>query len=499
MRRAIRKHLRDFIALSVLFLIALAVSGYILSNQRLYLPAWVPGVGTEFYEVNAEFGTAQAVVPGQGQTVNIAGVAVGDLGEVKLRDGVAVVQMKIRQKYAPVYKDAHVLLRPKTGLKDMTVELDPGNKSAGEIENKGTIPVDNSLPDVNLDEILSQLDRDTRDYLMILANSGGEAFGDEEAAKDLRGTLKRLEPTNRDLAKINGELSKRRKNLARVVHNFSALTSELGTKDKQLSQLVVSANENFRALASQDGNIRESLRLLPPTLEQAKTTLTSANALSKELGPTFSALRPAARALGPALRDTRPFLRDTEPIIRKQLRPFTRTARAPVKQLRIAAENLEPLTPNLTRTFRVINSLLNTVAYNPPGPEEEGFLFWGSWVNHMGATIFSTQDAHGAIRRGVFVGSCTSFQLLEQIAADNPSLKVLADLLGAPRSTDICPTPGEPSAPKANPDGSTAAKPKVAPKSESPTPGKPAAPAAEGKPVAPVTSGKPAETPKVGG
>ena len=475
MRRAIRKHLRDFIALTVLFLIALGVSGYILSNQRLYLPAWVPGVGTEFYEVNAEFATAQAVVPGQGQTVNIAGVAVGDLGEVKLRNGVAVVQMKIREEYAPVYRDAHVLLRPKTGLKDMTVELDPGNKSAGEIENKGTIPVDSSLPDVNLDEILSQLDRDTRDYLMILANSGGEAFGDEEAAKDLRSTLRRFEPTNRDLAKINGELSERRRNLRRVVHNFSSLVNEVGTKDKQLSQLVVSANENFRALASQDQNIRESLRLLPPTLRTAKTTLTSANALSKELGPTFSALRPAARALGPSLRETRPFLRDTEPIIRTQLRPFAREARPTVRQLRIAADNLKPLTPNLTRTFRVINSLVNTLAFNPPGPEEEGYLFWASWVNHMGATVFSTQDAHGAIRRGVFIGSCTSFQLLEQIADTNPNLKVLADLLGAPRSTDICPTPGDSPGPGAKTKGETgtATKPKAAP--ASPTGGRPVA------------------------
>jgi phospholipid/cholesterol/gamma-HCH transport system substrate-binding protein len=111
----------------------------------------------------------------------------------------------------------------------------------------------------------------------------------------------------------------------------------------------VSSNANFQALAAQDQNIRESLRLLPPTLRQAKTTLTSANALSKQLGPTFSALRPAARALGPSLRATRPFLIETEPVIRTQLRPFAREAQPTVKQLRIAADNLKPLTPNLTR------------------------------------------------------------------------------------------------------------------------------------------------------
>ena len=73
-RTAIRKHLRDFVALLVLFVIGLGVGGYITSNQRLYLPGWVPGIGTDFYELEAEFQTAQAVVPGQGQTVDIAGV-----------------------------------------------------------------------------------------------------------------------------------------------------------------------------------------------------------------------------------------------------------------------------------------------------------------------------------------------------------------------------------------------------------------------------------------
>src|SRR3954453_21577220 len=131
MKRAIRAHLRDFVAVAVLVLIAIGVSAFMLGHQRLYLPKWVPGVGTDFYTVNAEFSTAQAVVPGQGQTVNIAGVPVGEIGNVDLKNGVAVVQLNIRSKYAPIYRDAHMLLRPKTGLKDMIVEMDPGTKAAG--------------------------------------------------------------------------------------------------------------------------------------------------------------------------------------------------------------------------------------------------------------------------------------------------------------------------------------------------------------------------------
>jgi phospholipid/cholesterol/gamma-HCH transport system substrate-binding protein len=476
-RRAIRKHLRDFVALMVLFLIGLGVAAFILSNQRLYLPSWVPGIGTDFYKVKAEFSTAQAVVPGQGQTVDIAGVQVGDIDSVDLKNGVAVVSMNIRNKYKPIYRDAHMLLRPKTGLKDMIVELDPGTRSAGALPEGGTIPVQNTAPDVNLDEVLSSLDNDTRTYLQILVNAGGEAFGNKGYSADLRETFKRFEPTNRDLAKITGLLSKRRDNLKRVIHNFRLLTEEVGTRDTQLASLVGTANANFRALASQDANIRESLRLLPPTLTTARTSLLKADALARELGPTLESLRPAARALGPALTQTRPFLRTTTPIIRDQLRPFARDVRPTVRQLRVVGENLKPLIPHLTNSFNVVNSLLNTLAFNPSG-DEEGFLFWASWANHDAAQIFTTQDAHGPIRRGLIITSCDSLSLLNQVVAANPPLNTLFTLLNAPALSKVCPGP-VPGAAKTKGKAAkkvTAEKPAASTQKPSPTPGKPVTP-----------------------
>src|SRR4029079_131053 len=110
------------------------------------------------------------------------------------------------------------------------------------------------------------------------------------------------------------------------------------------------------------------------------------------------ALRPGARALGPTLVATRPFLRKTTPIIRDQLRPFARASLPTVKQLNPALQDLSAAAPNLNTTFDVVNALLNTLAYNPPGKTEEGYLFWQSWPNHLAPTVFSQQDAHGPIR-----------------------------------------------------------------------------------------------------
>jgi phospholipid/cholesterol/gamma-HCH transport system substrate-binding protein len=434
---AVRKYAKTVAAMVFLVVIALAIGGYILSNQRFYAPAWVPLIGTDFYEVEAEFETAQAVVPGQGQSVNIAGVKVGDIGGVRLEDGRAIVDMKIQQDHAPIYRDASILLRPKTGLKDMYISLDPGTEAAGEVPDGGRIASSSTLSDVNPDEILASLDADTRDYLRILLNAGAQAL-DADGPQQLREVIKRFEPTTRDTEKITKRLIDRRQNLRRVVHNFQELATELGANDSELAAFVDSANANFEAIANQEQSLREAVRLLPGTLGQTTPTLRSVDTLAPNLGPALEELRPGARALAGSLRATRPFLRTTTPVIRNELRPFARDVQPTVRDLRRAAEDLAVVTPRLTKSVKVVNSLLNTIAYIPPGAEE-GYLFWGSWANHAGATIFGTQDAHGPVRRGLILVSCAGLGVLDQIKNTTPSLDVLVQLLNAPRQSDVCP------------------------------------------------------------
>lgn len=438
MKTAIRKHLRDFLAILGLVVVAGVVSVYILDNQRLTLPPGVPVLGADFFEIEAELSTAQAVTPGQGQTVNIAGVEVGEIASVELEDGKAIIGMKIRREHARVFGDATVLLRPKTGLRDMVAELDPGTPGAGELREGDRIPISQTLPDVNLDEILASLDADTRDYLKLLLGDGARALRGNGRA--LAGTLKRIEPTARYAREINEQLALRRGNIKRVIHNFSLLSQELGSRDTQLAEFVENSGAVFAALARQDDNLRATLQELPPSLIRAQDTLARVDRLANVLGPSLEDLRPAARALGPSLRRTRPFLRRTTPVIREEIRPFTRAALPTVRELRPAMRDLAAATPDLTRTFRVVNTLLNTLAYNPPGRSSEGFLFWLSWANHVGATVFSNQDAHGPIRRGLVVVGCQSAALLDVVAQSSPELSVLVNLLNKPPTAEFCPT-----------------------------------------------------------
>src|SRR5215475_1720803 len=113
MKLAIKKHWADVAAILSLVVLAVVVAGYILGKERFRFPLFQ----STRLEIKAEFSTAQAVMPGQGQSVRVSGVQIGEIGGVSLQDGRAVVQMQIDNSYRHlIHTDATALLRPRTGL-----------------------------------------------------------------------------------------------------------------------------------------------------------------------------------------------------------------------------------------------------------------------------------------------------------------------------------------------------------------------------------------------
>ena len=435
MKRAISTHRRDFIAIVALLLGAIAVSAYVFAHQPSFT------LGHSYYTVNAQFSSAAAVTAGQGQTINIAGVEVGQVGGVKLENGHAVVEMNIFKKYAPIYRNATVLLRPRTPLKDMYLELDPGTVRAGAVPAGGTLPTAATNPDVNFSDILSSLDQDTRDYLLLLLAGGAQAFRDHGASgelpsplavRDLRGVFKRFTPLNRDTAKFTRLLALRQRNIRSAIHGLERVTTSLGSVEGQLTSLINSSNTNFRAISSQSAQLKDALTLLPSTLRQSAVTFNKLRAFGQASASSSARLIPWARALAPALVAARPLFRDTTPVIKHQLRPFSVAVQPVARTLAPAAAALAKATPPLARSFQVLNTFLNTLAYQPRG-SEQGYLFWGSWLSHIANSLTAQQDAHGPIVRGTFMAVCSELQLLEvTLIHSNPSLGDLLALLNAP-------------------------------------------------------------------
>ena len=434
---AIRKHMRDFVAIVALIAIAAGVSGYVLLHQRLRFPFIQP----KPFELNAEFSTAQAVIAGQGQTVRVSGVRIGDIGDVQLKDGHAVVQMQIDPEYADmIHTDATALLRPKTGLKDMFVELNPGTDRAPLAHKGWTLPISRTEPDVNPDEILSELDDDTRDYLRLLISGAGRGL--EGRAPELRDVFARFEPTHRDLARVNGAVAERRQNLKHLIASLSKLNRELASRDDDLAGLVDSSAAVMRAFASEQAQVSSAVRELPSTLSQTTDTLNRVGAFARILRPTAQNLRPAARNLDPANKSVLPLARETTPRLRDDIRPFVREARPLARDLRPTAQRLSSAMPDLTQDVSLLNRFFNLLAYNPNGKEDpdkadrqEGYLFWLAWVDHMANQLFSSSDAHGTFRPVTLAASCAT---IEQITKEEPELEFLSMLTPILTSSQAC-------------------------------------------------------------
>ncbi len=241
MKRAIKNHSTDFVAIIVLIVLAVVVVGYVLHNEGFRFPF----IQSSPFTVNAEFSTAQAVTPGQGQTVRVSGVQIGTLSGVTLKNGYAIVQMSIDPKYKHlIHADATALLRPKTGLQDMFVELDPGTAPSPVVKPGYTIPLAQTDPEINFDEILGSLDADTRQYLDLLVNGAGQ--GIKGQGNNIAGVLERFEPTHQDLARLNQAVAVRGRDLQQLVNSLRRLNDALAAKQTQIVDMVDSSSTRVR-------------------------------------------------------------------------------------------------------------------------------------------------------------------------------------------------------------------------------------------------------------
>jgi phospholipid/cholesterol/gamma-HCH transport system substrate-binding protein len=441
---AIRKNLADFLAIVGVVVLGLGIGAYVLSNQRLRFPL----VEEPFYTVKAELPDAQAVTPGQGQTVVVAGVRVGDIGSVELEDGKAVVELQLEPRYKGLIRDdATALLRAKTGTKDMFLEVDPGDGRP--LEQDGRIKVSNTLPDIDPDEFLSALDSDTRNYLKLLISGAGKGL--DGRGTDLRETLKRLGPVHRDLARVTRAVAERRHNLRRLVNRYGLLMTELAGSDDDITRLVRASNVTLGAFADEDQNISALVSKLPGTLNQTASTLSKVDTLADRMGPAFESLREPFSKLDEANEAVLPFVEEAAPILQKQVRPFARAAQPFQRDLGGASKNLAAANPDMATSFRGLNRLFNIGAYNPGGSEgisegcekagactreerarNEGGLYWLGWIGQNTTSLFSTADALGPIRRAYLLNlNCAVFTAgAKEAGMPDAEAEGLADLFG---------------------------------------------------------------------
>jgi phospholipid/cholesterol/gamma-HCH transport system substrate-binding protein len=436
--RQARGRSKDTIAIALLTLLGITMTLWIFTQQKAALPSWTPFVGEDFEHVTAEFTAAQAVTPGQGQAVVIAGIRVGKIGSVQLEDGRAIVGMDIEPQYMElIHPDASLLLRPKTNLNDMVVEIDPGT-AKGQIEDGDSFPLSRTEPNVNLDAFLATLDADTRQYLQLLVSSGAQGIGGR--GRQLSGALRRLQPFSHYIADLNRAVAKRRVALARVIHDFALLTTELGRRDAQLERFVSGSRDALGNFANEQEAIQQILVELPATLAAAQAGFASSNRFSVIARPALLGLIPQAQALGPAFDATKRLFAQTTAPIRDQIRPFTRQIRPVLTHTKQGAPAFAKTVRGFGNSLGAFNSFLNELSYKPKG-SRQSYLFYLPWANHNLNASFNLDDPGGPVGRALVLISCTGSQLGYGAAGIKPFLKTLLEGARVPRRGELPPVP----------------------------------------------------------
>lgn len=436
--RQSRGRSKDTIAIAILAALGIVMTLWIFTQQKASLPSWLPLVGEEFVHVTGEFTTAQAVTPGQGQAVDVAGIQIGKVTSVDLEDGHAVVGMDIEPKYLDlIHPDASLLLRPKTNLNDMVVEVDPG-EAKGHIEDGYNFPLSRTEPNQNLDAFLSTLDADTRQYIQLLVAGGAQGIGGR--GRQVSGIFRRLQPFSHYVADLNRAVAKRRVALARVIHDFGLLTTELGRHDSEIERFVVSSRAALGNFANQQQSIQETLTELPSALSAGESAFASVDKFSSTARPALVGLIPQAQALGPALRANEKFFEQTTAPIRDQIRPFTRQTRPVLTHAKQGSADLSTSVRQFGNAIGAFNSFLNQLAYKPGG-SKQSYLFYLPWLYHDTNATFNLEDPAGLLGRGLIMISCNGAELGKGAAAAQPYFQAVLRGANVPRISELPPIP----------------------------------------------------------
>lgn len=376
---------KNVAVLGTLLVLALVAGGGILSQQRFTAP-WA-----DRYEVSAEFEATPGIAPGNGQEVRISGVIVGQITDARVNDaGRAVVDMELEPGHT-LYENAKLVLRPKSPLNEMYINIDPGDASAPEVEDGATFPVTNTERPVQVDEVLGVLDDDARAALTSLLSEVDAALADAPAQlpqglENAAGTLEAAQP-------LASELRTRRELLRRLVTAVSAISESLGEDDERLVSLADSLETTLRVISDEKGALGDSLDQLPDLTRRLGSATRAVEKLSTELDPTLVDVRAATDELPGALQrltDTSKTLRTTVDLAR----PVLADARPVLADLQPYVADLRRALPVLERTTRRLDPVTDMLVDYLP---DVGAFF----VNTRSLT--SMRDGNGGILRGMLV------------------------------------------------------------------------------------------------
>jgi virulence factor Mce-like protein len=300
------------------------------------------------FEVKATFHSVNNLQPKS--PVRIAGVNVGVVKDVTAikGGGGATVTMEIQKTGLPIHTDAQMKIRPRIFLEgNFFVDILPGSPSAPTLHSGDTIPINQTSTPVQLGDLLTSLQSDTRSDLKTLIHEYAVKGLGNGGAQAYNRALDSATPAFRESALANdATLGERPHDLSNVLRGQDRLFKLLNSSPGTLKDLVTQLNVTFAAFARQDGALRATIPALRDVLRVGRPALVSLDAALPPLRAFAREALPGTISSGPTIDASMPFVHQVRLLVRPQ-------------ELRGLVADLRPTIPALARLNRASIPLLN--------------------------------------------------------------------------------------------------------------------------------------------
>jgi phospholipid/cholesterol/gamma-HCH transport system substrate-binding protein len=320
----------------------------------------------EGYRFTVEFD--QATELASNAQVQISGVTVGHVVSTGLdrRTGLSRAVIEINRQYVPRPADTHAILRQKTLLGETYVQLSAGTPNGPKLRDGGTLPEAQVAPTVQLDQILSTFDPQTRQAFDTWMQQGGIALTNR--GEQFNAALADLYPFATNVESVLAVLRRQGSATTTLLHDGGQVFSALSRSPSALQGFERNSNALFAATASRDTALADTIRAFPAFLAQTRATIQRVGTFSVDTKPLIDELHPAAVQLTPALQklvtaapELRTLMQDVAPLTRAARTGFPALQRFLVEGVPFL-QRLKPYLGELVPVLDYINSYRGELA-----------------------------------------------------------------------------------------------------------------------------------------
>lgn len=279
---------------------------FVFTVVTIIVTVWLASVIGNFrltsspYEVTAEFSDATGLL--RGDAVKAAGVTVGRVDEMRLRDGIAVVTLAIDEGIEiPADVSAVVRFRNLVGQRMIVFEEPRGSDVSSVLAHGDRIPLERTEPAFDLTALFNGL------RPLIRSTDPGDINAVAEAVTTaLTGRGDEVESILGNLAAVSDTLASRDQELSAMLEGLEILTTDIADRDAQLQRTLGNMDTFLADLSASREDLSQALVTLDDAAARFGRILDRNDSLIEgelaDLATILDAVNEKRRALRGALR-----------------------------------------------------------------------------------------------------------------------------------------------------------------------------------------------------